>query len=146
MQFDKRTGILMFKPPISWLHVQTQCLPCPPLFHRRTSWTERFLQALVTGIVTSHKRQKIPSPGKCLNQPVISIVDCLQGICDIIIQHVLIPLRFYFKCSTLSRTSRGIDLGCVVVLKVRIFFQEGGRLLCCTDETILRSQRVCSCK
>ena len=35
--------------------------------------------------------------------------------------------------------SRGLDLGCVVVLKVGIFFQEGGRLLCCTDETIIRS-------
>ena len=54
--------------------------------------------------------------------------------------------RFYFKCSTLSRTNRGLELGCVVLLKVRIFFQEGGRLLCCTDETIIRSKRVCSCK
>ena len=48
----------------------------------------------MTGIVTNRK-QKIPQIiGKImfLNQPVISIlVDCLQGICDIIIQHVLIP-------------------------------------------------------
>ena len=40
---------LLFKPPISSdipvfsaLHAQTQCLPCPPLFHGRTSWAERF--------------------------------------------------------------------------------------------------------
>ena len=26
----------------SGLHAQTQCLPCPPLFHGRTGWAERF--------------------------------------------------------------------------------------------------------
>ena len=44
----------------SGLHAQTQCLPCPPLFHGRTGWAVIFLQVLVTGIVTSHKL-KIPS-------------------------------------------------------------------------------------
>ena len=40
---------------------------------------------------------------------------------------VTIPVTKTCKCSTLSRTSRGLDLGCVVLLKVRIFFfcQEG---------------------
>ena len=61
----------------------------------------------------------------------------------------IIFLKVLFKYSTLSRTSRGLDLECVVLLKVEIFFfffQEGGRLLCCTDETIVRSKRICSCK
>ena len=53
-----------------------------------------FLQVLVTGIVANRK-QKISSQviGKIMfNQPVIStLFDCSEGICDIIIQHVLIP-------------------------------------------------------
>ena len=56
---------------------------------------------------------------------------------------------FISNFSTLSRASGGLDLERVVLLKVRIFFfffQEGGRLLCCTDETTIRSKRVCSCK
>ena len=27
---------------VTGLHAQTQCLPCPPLFHGRTGWAERF--------------------------------------------------------------------------------------------------------
>ena len=68
MQFDKRTGILMFKPPISadvhcvfWAACADTVPALSPAFSRANALgTEVFLQVLVTGIVTNRK-QKCPS-------------------------------------------------------------------------------------
>ena len=68
MQFDKRTGISMIKPPMSIdIHgvFWPACADTMPALSPAFSWAnglgrEFFLQVLATGIVTNRK-QKMPS-------------------------------------------------------------------------------------
>ena len=77
MRFDKRTGILMFKPPISadvhcvfWAANADTVPALSPAFSRANGLGREFFVGFGTGIVTNLKR-KIPSQitGKIMLKP-----------------------------------------------------------------------------
>ena len=60
----------------SGLHAQTQCLPCPPLFHGRMGWAERFFAGII--------KQKILSRRRLYEQHYATIAVSITIFCDII--------------------------------------------------------------
>ena len=81
MHFDKRTGIWMFKPPISadihcvfWTACADTVPALSPLFHGRMGWAERFFAGFGNWCIATNRKQKIPSQvtGKIMFKPEVT--------------------------------------------------------------------------